>query len=134
MLRISFLNMAGAVAPKGYSDAALIEGAARQLVLGGHVAFDAQRNIVAPGEIVAQMRQTLKNLRGTLAAAGAEPRHLVKLKIHVTDVADYKAHLKEIGAVWREELGAVYPAMTLVGVTGLFEPGSVVEIDGLAVL
>ncbi len=134
MADIRFLNMEGAVPPRGYSDAALISGAQRQLVLGGHVAFDAQRQIVAPNDIVGQMRQTLRNLRATLKAAGATPEQIVKLKIHVTDVAAYQANLKDIGAIWRAELGAVYPAMTLVGVTGLFEPGSVVEIDGLALL
>jgi enamine deaminase RidA (YjgF/YER057c/UK114 family) len=134
MAEIRFVNLPGAVAPKGYSDAGVVSAAAQQIVLGGHVAFDAQRNIVAPGDICGQMRQTLKNLRATLAACGATPAHLVKLKIHVTDVSAYKANLKTIGAIWREELGAVYPAMTLVGVTALFEPGSVVELDGIAVV
>lgn len=134
MADIRFINLPGAVPPRGYSDVAVITGAQRHIVLGGHVAFDSQRIIVGPNDVVAQMRQTLRNLKATLAAAGASPEHLVQLKIHSTDVAAYQANLKAIGAIWREELGAVYPAMTLVGVTALFEPGSVLEIDGLAVL
>ncbi len=102
-------------------------------MLGGHVAFDEQRRIVSPGELLPQIRQTLKNLRGTLGAAGFTPVDLVKLKIHVTDVAAYQTQLKAIGAIWQQELGPVYPAMILIGVTGLFEPGSVIEIDGEAV-
>jgi enamine deaminase RidA (YjgF/YER057c/UK114 family) len=132
MAEIRFVNLPGAVPPRGYSDAALVSGG-RRLVLGGHVAFDDQRRIVAPGDLLAQLRQTLRNLRGTLQAAGFTPADLVKLKLHVTDVAAYQTQLKAIGAIWQEELGPVYPAMILVGVTGLFEAGSVIEIDGEAV-
>lgn len=131
MSEIRFVNLPGATPPRGYSDAALVTGG-RRLVLGGHVAFDAQRRIVSPDELLPQLRQTLKNLRATLGAAGFTPADLVKLKLHVTDVAAYQSQRKAIGTIWLEELGPVYPAMILIGVTGLFEPGSVIEIDGEA--
>jgi len=118
--------------PRGYEDAVLCNGAQAFLYLGGHVAFDKNRKIVHPGDLVAQTRVTLANLVATLAAAGLDPSHLVKLTIHVTDVAAYRAKLSEIGKVWREALGKTYPAMTLIGVTGLMEPGAVIEIDGIA--
>jgi enamine deaminase RidA (YjgF/YER057c/UK114 family) len=118
--------------PRGYEDAVLCDGAQAILWLGGHVAFDKNRKILDPGDLVAQTRVTLANLKATLAAAGLDPSHLVKLTIHVTDVAAYRANLSEIGRVWREALGKTYPAMTLIGVTGLMEPGAVIEIDGIA--
>ena len=118
--------------PRGYEDAVLCEGATSVLFLGGHVAFDANRKILHPGDLVAQVRVCLSNMKATLGAAGLDPSHLVKLTIHVTDVAAYRARLSEIGQVWRETLGKVYPAMTLLGVTALMEPGCVVEIDGIA--
>jgi enamine deaminase RidA (YjgF/YER057c/UK114 family) len=122
----------GMAKPRGYEDAVLCDGAQAILWLGGHVAFDADRRILHPGDLVAQTRVTLANLKATLAAAGLDPSHLVKLTIHVTDVAAYRANLSEIGRVWREALGKTYPAMTLIGVTGLMEPGAVIEIDGIA--
>src|SRR5436190_20907416 len=122
----------GMAKPKGYEDAVLLEGAQKILVLGGHVAFDADRRILYPGDVVAQMRVTLGNLKATLAAAGMHAGDLVKLTIHVTDVAAYRAKLAELGQVWREVLGKHYPAMTLIGVTELMEPGAVLEIDGIA--
>jgi enamine deaminase RidA (YjgF/YER057c/UK114 family) len=47
-------------------------------------------------------------------------------------VALYRQKLPEIGKVWQEVFGRFYPAMTLLGVTGLMEPGCVIEIDGIA--
>lgn len=38
----------------------------------------------------------------------------------------------EIGAVWRELVGTDYPAMTGVGVTGLWQPEALVEIQAVA--
>ncbi len=126
------VRVAGFVEPRGYEDALVLKGASEWLVLGGHVAFDASRRILHPNDLLGQFRVALRNLRATLRAAGFEPRHVVKLTIHVTSVDDYRANLKALGAIWKEEFGREYPAMTLLGVSGLMEVGSVVEIDGLA--
>jgi enamine deaminase RidA (YjgF/YER057c/UK114 family) len=122
----------GLVKPRGYEDAVLCEGAGKVLFLGGHVAFDAHRKILHPGDLVGQMRVTLRNLKSTLEAAGLDVFDLVKLTIHVTDVAAYRQNLSEIGKVWQAVFGKFYPAMTLLGVTALMEEGCVVEIDGIA--
>ena len=127
------VNLPGATEPRGYSDAVL-PARGRLLVLGGHVSFDHDRRLIHPGQLVGQMRQTLRNLRATLEAAGARPEHLVKLTIHTTDVPRYRDARRELGKVWREELGPVFPAMTLLGVADLFDEGAVLEIDGLAVI
>jgi enamine deaminase RidA (YjgF/YER057c/UK114 family) len=126
------VSAAGMTRPKGYEDAVLLDGAKQVLVLGGHVAFDAERKILHAGDVVAQMRVTLGNIKATLHAAGFHVSDLVKLTIHVTDVALYRAKLAELGHVWREVFGKHYPAMTLLGVRELMEPGSVLEIDGIA--
>ena len=123
---------AGLEKPRGYEDAVLCGGGQTVLFLGGHVAFDRNRKILHPGDLVEQMRVTLANMKATLGAAGLGPADLVKLTIHTTDVAAYRAKLADLGAVWREAFGKVYPAMTLLGVTELMEPGCVVEIDGIA--
>lgn len=129
-----FIHAQGFVPPRGYSDAAIAPSSGRLLVLGGHVAFDTQRQIVHPGELVPQVRQTLQNLLATLTTAGTTPNHIIKLVIHTPVVGQWRDESKAIGVVWREVLGKVYPAMTLIGVTELFDKGALVEIDGLAAL
>ena len=86
------------------------------------------------GGVVAQFEQALGNLLAALAAAGGQPSDLASLTIYLTDVAEYQAHGKEIGAVWRRLAGQDYPAMAGVGVTRLWQPDAVVEIQGFAVV
>lgn len=116
--------------PRGYSNGVLARGAL--LVTGGVVGWDAQERF--PDGLVAQVRQCLDNIRAILVSGGAEPRHLVRLTWYVTDIADYQANLKPIGAAYRDVLGPHYPAMALVQVVRLVEPSALVEIEATAVV
>jgi len=58
----------------------------------------------------------------------------VKLLAFITDLEEYRAAQKAIGEGWRARLGKHYPAMSLVKVAGLLEPGAKVEIEGIAIL
>jgi enamine deaminase RidA (YjgF/YER057c/UK114 family) len=53
---------------------------------------------------------------------------------YVTDKHKYSAATREIGAAWREILGKHYPAMALVEVAGLLEPGALIEIEATAAI
>jgi len=43
-----------------------------------------------------------------LAAAGAEPAHIARMTWYVTDKAEYRAAIREVGRVYREIVGAHY--------------------------
>src|SRR4029453_13283646 len=104
--------------------------------VAGQVARDEKNAVVGAGDIVAQFRQVCHNIQTALSAAGGGMDDLVKLPIYVLDVGDYKAHLREIGSVYREYFGRNFPAMTLVGARDLFDAadGCVIEIEGVAAL
>jgi enamine deaminase RidA (YjgF/YER057c/UK114 family) len=121
------------VKPRGYSHG-IMATSIRTLYIGGQIATDAEGNLVAPGDAVEQYKQVLKNIWSVIMAADAEMTDIVKLTIYVRDRADYKAHLKELGAAHREYFGSYYPATTLVEVSNFFEDGVLVEIEGIAVL
>lgn len=116
--------------PSGYSHGTL---AGDTLHLGGQTALDAAMRIV-PGGIVEQFRQAFTNLLTTLREAGGLPQDLVSVTIYLTDIPDYQAHGKEIGRVWRELAGPVYPAMAGIGCTALWQPEAMIEILGVAVI
>jgi len=101
--------------------------------LGGQTAMDATGAIV-PGGIVEQFRQAFSNVLTTLAAAGGEPSDLVSVTIYLLDIPEYQRNGREIGRIWREMAGTHYPAMAGVGVTALWQPEALVEIQGVAVL
>jgi enamine deaminase RidA (YjgF/YER057c/UK114 family) len=66
--------------------------------------------------------------------AGGVPADLARVTLYVTRKAEYVAHLKQVGEAWRRRIGRHYPAMTLIEVKGLLEPGAKVEIEATAVL
>ena len=118
--------------PSGFAHA--VSAPAGQLVfLAGQLGMDRDGRVV-PGGVVAQFEQALSNLLVALAAAGGHPSDLASLTIYLTDVEEYQARAKEIGAVWRRLAGPDYPAMAGVGVTKLWVPDALVEIQGIAVV
>jgi enamine deaminase RidA (YjgF/YER057c/UK114 family) len=126
------INPAGLARPSGFSHA-VSAPAGRLVFLAGQTGMDQDGQIVSGG-VVAQFEQALGNLLAALTAAGGHPSELASVTIYLTDVADYQAHGKEIGAVWRRLAGSDYPAMAGVGVTRLWQPDAVVEIQGFAVV
>ena len=126
------INPAGLARPSGFSHA-VSAPAGRLVFLAGQTGMDQGGQIV-PGGVVAQFEQALSNLLAALTAAGGRPSDLASVTIYLTDVEGYQAHGKEIGAVWRRLAGSDYPAMAGVGVTRLWQPDAVVEIQGFAVV
>ena len=118
--------------PVGFGHAVVATGG-RTVYLAGQTALDGTGAVVGAG-IVEQVDRVLANLCVALRAAGGEPEHLAKMNIYVKDVHDYLAHRAEIGRVWRERLGKVFPAMTLVEVSDFWNDGALVEIEGVAVV
>jgi enamine deaminase RidA (YjgF/YER057c/UK114 family) len=125
------INPAGLARPSGFSHA--VAAPAGLVFLAGQTGMDRGGQIV-PGGIVAQFEQALSNLLAALAAAGGQPSDLASLTIYLVDVDEYQAKAREIGAVWRRLAGSDYPAMAGVGVTKLWLPGALVEIQGIAVV
>ena len=118
-------------APKGYANGVVAQG--RQVFIAGQVGWNGQAKFESD-DFVAQVEQALKNIVDVLAAAGGEPRHLVRLTWYVTDKTEYVARQEEIGEAYRRTIGRHFPAMTLVVVAGLLEPRAKVEIEGTAVI
>jgi enamine deaminase RidA (YjgF/YER057c/UK114 family) len=118
-------------APKGYANGIAAQG--RQVFIAGQVGWNAQAQFESD-DFVAQVEQALKNIVDVLAAAGAAPRHLVRLNWYITDKAEYAARRQEIGKAYRRTIGRHFPAMTLLVVAGLLEPRAKVEIEGTAVI
>ncbi|CAN5439859.1 hypothetical protein BH24ACT9_BH24ACT9_09370 [soil metagenome] len=118
--------------PSGFAYAIVAPADARTVFLAGQTAMDADGQIIAPGDVVAQFEQALANLLTALRAAGGEPGHLASLTIYAVDLADYRAHARQIGAVWRRLIGTDYPAMAGIGVARLWDDAALVEVQGIA--
>jgi enamine deaminase RidA (YjgF/YER057c/UK114 family) len=118
--------------PSGFSHAVVSSGG-RLVFLAGQTALDAAGSVVGTN-VVDQFEQALGNLLTALRAAGGGPEHLTSLTIYATDLAEYRRHGKEIGAVWRKLAGRQYAAMAAVGVHRLWDEAVLVEVQGFAVI
>ncbi len=98
-----------------------------------HAVVASPGRIVGDG-VVAQFERALDNLLTALRAAGGEPQHLATLTVYAVDLADYREHAREIGAVWRRLVGTDYPAMAGIGVARLWDDEALVEVQGIAAL
>lgn len=123
----------GFAPPVGYANAVRTQGGTR-LFIAGQVDMDAKGRVAHPGDLLAQVKGAFANIARVLAAAGARPEHLVRMRIYVTHVDAYKRLGKEIGAAYREHFGTWFPAMTLLGVTRLYDEDALVEIETDAVV
>lgn len=131
-MSIERVDPPGLARASGFSHAVVATGG-RVVFLAGQTATRADGRI--EGETVAaQFERALGNLLLALREAGGGPEHLASLTIYAVDLADYRAHAREIGAAWRRLAGPRYPAMAAVGVSRLWDADALVEVQGYAVL
>jgi enamine deaminase RidA (YjgF/YER057c/UK114 family) len=117
--------------PKGYANGVSAKG--RVIVTAGVVGWTGEERFESE-DLASQFRQILVNTLAILGEDGAGPEHIVRMTCYVTDISEYRASLGEIGAAWRALIGKHFPAMAVVGVTALVEPGAKIEIETMAVV
>jgi enamine deaminase RidA (YjgF/YER057c/UK114 family) len=119
--------------PIGFSHGVLVTRGSL-LFLAGQTGSNAEGQIIAPGDLVAQYQQTLRNLQTVVESAGGKMQDITKLNIFIRDRDDYLSHLKPLGKVHRSFFGTYYPSMALFEVSGFFQNETLVEMEGFAVI
>lgn len=123
-------NAPGAVPPFGIFSSAAWQPEGRVLHISGHTAQDAEGNIVGVGDIQAQTRQVLENIKRVLDSVGGAMSHIAKVTVFVADMST----LDDIHKVRSEFFGPPYPASSLVEVSGFVRPEYLIEIEAIAVI
>lgn len=99
------------------------------LFIGGAVATNARGEVVGKGDITAQARQTLENIKAIVEAAGGTLRDVTRTTVYLTDLANYTG----MNEVYRTYFPVEPPARATVRVD-LANPDFLVEIEAMAVL
>jgi 2-iminobutanoate/2-iminopropanoate deaminase len=110
----------------GFSDAVTSFGPGRLIHVAGNVGFGSDGKVV-PGGMGAEARATLDNIERTLAEAGADMSHVVKINAFVTSLEEYPDYAQARA----ERFGELLPASATVQVAGLLV-GAHIEIDAVA--
>lgn len=130
---LTFLNPDCLVRPRGYSHGTLAATGGRLLFVAGQIGWDKEGRLVAE-DFVEQFAQALDNALAVVREAGGKPEHVARMVIYVVDKREYLAGEKALGEAYRKRMGKHFPAMALLEVKGLLEPGAKVEIEATAVL
>ena len=117
----------------GYSNGMLAPAGARILFVAGQIGWDSERRLV-DGGFVPQLERALENAVAVVRAAGGEAWHVARLTLFVVDKGEYLGQLGAVGAAYRRVFDKHFPAMSLVEVRGLLEPGARVEVEATAAL
>lgn len=105
----------------GYSRAVRVGNSA--WVAGTTATVDGE--VVGIGDAYEQARVSFGIALAALGEAGLEPRHVVRTRMYVTDIADFDA----VGRAHKELFDAVRPVATMVQVAALARPEHLVEIE-----
>ena len=116
---------------RGYSHGIVAEG--RVLFVAGQIGWNEHAKLVGD-RFSDQFDRALANVLAVVREAGGAPDAIGRLTIYVVDKTEYLEARREIGEKYRRHMGQHYPAMTLVEVRSLLEPGAKVEIEATAVI
>jgi enamine deaminase RidA (YjgF/YER057c/UK114 family) len=114
----------------GFSHVAVGEGS-RVVCFAGQVALDRDFELVGGGDLFEQTRAAMRNLEQAMRAAGVGWGDIVRRTIYTLRPTEWETITRAVDDVTG---GADNPAQTIVGVTGLAEPGLLIEIECTAVL
>lgn len=122
----------GRTATPGYAEMSITTGV-RLAWLAGQCPLDAEGRLVGPGDVVAQTRQVITNLRTCMVDVGAGPEQVVRTTVYVVGGQDA---LAAAWAVFRESglTGSPMAPSTLLGVAALGYEGQLVEVDAVVLL
>jgi reactive intermediate/imine deaminase len=123
---VEFLK-SGAVLPPGlpFSDGVRV---GNLVILSGQLGIKPGALELVPGGIEAEARQTLENIRATLAAHGLSLKDVVRVQVMLADMADWP----RFNAIYSEYFSEPWPARSAFGASGL-ALGARVEIEAFAV-
>ena len=120
-------------APLGMYSHGMVAPGGEIVVVAGQVGI-GQGGEVAGGDVGAQTKQALHNVRAVVEAAGSAMRDVVRFQTFLTHAGDIDGFMKARAEVFpRYFPDGAYPPNTLLIVSRLVKPELLVEIEAMAV-
>jgi enamine deaminase RidA (YjgF/YER057c/UK114 family) len=115
----------------GFSQAIEVTGAKRVVYCAGQTSVDQNGAPLYKGDMGKQAGMALDNLEAVLKDCGLSLSNVVRLNYYTTDLGAFMDASSVIGP--RLAKAGCQPSSTLLGVSGLFHPDIMLEIEATAV-
>ena len=125
---VDAVNPSGVWSPFGAFSMAVIQGEGQIIHLKGQVALDQSGQVVGAGDMHAQVRKVLENIRTVLASMGGQMSDIVSLVHYSTDIGRFMG----TGDIRKEFFAEPFPVTTTVQVGRLYHPDILIEITAVA--
>jgi len=120
-------------APLGMYSHGMVAPGGEIVVVAGQVGMGSG-GAVAIGDVGAQTKQALENVRAIVEAAGCTMGHIVRLQTFLTHAEDIPGFMAARAEMFpRYFPNSAYPPNTLLVVSRLVQPELLVEIEAMAV-
>jgi enamine deaminase RidA (YjgF/YER057c/UK114 family) len=119
--------------PRGFAHGLIAPAGGRLLFVAGQTALGADGR-VSSDQFTQQFERALERVLAVVRAAGGRPDQVARMTVFVRGMDRYRDSRPGLRDVWTRQMGAHYPAMSLVEVVSLVDEGAVVEIEATAVL
>ena len=117
--------------PSGhFSQATTIEARGRLVFVSGMTARRPDGSVAGVGDVEAQTRQVLDNIKAAMEAAGGTLDDLCRVDVYIRNME----HFDTIHKVRREYFRPPLPASTMVEVTKMVSPDYLIEISAIGVI
>ena len=108
-----------------------VTNASRTLYLSGQTSNGEDGSPLHEGDLLAQFQRAWNNLKQTLSDAEMDASNIVRLNFYTTDVPAFMEAAEKIVEIYAGD--GCQPVGTLLGVTALFEPELMIELEATAV-
>ena len=107
-----------------------IRDAERMVFLSGQTSTAADGSSMHAGDLVAQFGQAWSALKDALAEADMDASNIVRLNMYTTDVPQFMEKADQMVGLMASD--GCKPVSTLLGVTALFDPDLMIELEATA--
>jgi enamine deaminase RidA (YjgF/YER057c/UK114 family) len=107
-----------------------VRNATRTVYLSGQAASAADGAPLHAGDLKAQFAEAWAQLKAALRAADMTPAHIARVNIYTVDVDRFMAEAETLVAHFKRD--GCSPCCTLAGVTRLYHPDILIELEATA--
>jgi reactive intermediate/imine deaminase len=126
------INPSSIPTPMGPYSQGVVATGRKLIFISGQVPEDAHGNVVGEGDIEAQTRQVLANVKIMVEEAGGSIADIVKITVFMVEISS--SAYEWVSKLRKQFFGGDYPTSTMVEVKRLARPEWLIEIEAWAVV